>query len=54
MITLEELIKKHGEEYRHLIKDTLKFYEERCRVWGVSFNWEKYIDGLVEYHKESQ
>ena len=34
-MSTEELIKKYGEEHRHLIKDVLKFYEERCRIQGV-------------------
>jgi len=47
----EELIKKYGEGYRRLIVDALKFYEERRKVWGVSFNWDEYIDNLVRYSK---
>ncbi len=48
---VEELIKKHGEEYRELIIAALKFYEERRKIWGVSFDWDEYIDGLVKYSK---
>lgn len=48
LLMLEELVAKHGEEYRRLIVDALKYYEDHRRVWGVSFDQEKYIDELVE------
>ncbi len=45
---VEELIKKHGEEYRRLIVGALKFYEEHAKEWGERFNCEEYIGDLVQ------
>ena len=45
---VEELVKKHGEEYRRIIVGALSFYEARKEQWETRVNREEYIDILIE------
>lgn len=47
---VEELVRKHGEEYRRVIEDALEFLKKREPVWGLDEPVDKdlYIQSIVE------
>lgn len=53
---IELQVKKHGEKYRSLIIDALKFLDEHEPKWGLKTPIHKgrYIAGLVKKAKKGE
>ena len=45
---LEELVEKHGEEYRELIVAALKLYEGGTLYWKDVFSRKEYVNNLIK------